>query len=239
MRLFGSDNLRATGNGLNNLITGNSGDNIIEGGAGNDTLWGKGGANAFYFAEMGSANQDYIGDFSATDTIRIEKTIFQGLDANGDGIIDASAFEVSNNWRGGGATGSGPEIVYNKATGYLSYDIDGAGSVAAENIAFLGKNLDFVDASHILLGTNADQTLSASSGSSILVGSWGNDTLYGASGNTSGSLIGGDGNDTYYVYSDGTNVVEQPGQGLDNRSYDPYQLHARQQCREPRPRNRS
>ncbi len=34
---------------------------------------GKGGANAFYFAERGAANQDNIWDFSSSDTVRIER----------------------------------------------------------------------------------------------------------------------------------------------------------------------
>ncbi len=213
LRLVGTADLRGTGNELNNLITGNSGNNVIAGGAGNDSLWGKGGANSFYFAEMGSANQDYIWDYTASDKIRLEKTAFQGLDTDNNGVIDSPAFLVTNSWNGDGATGSAPQIIYNKSTGFIIYDADGAGAGAGENIVFVGKNLDNVDASHILLGTNANQTLTGDAADNTLVGSWGNDTLNGGEG--ADTMVGGDGDDTYYVDNAGDVVTELAGEGTD------------------------
>ena len=148
LRLTGTDNINATGNALNNFITGNGANNVISGGAGNDTLYGKGGADVFHFAEMGAANRDTILDFDANDKIALDRNVFAGLDADNDGQIDAGHFVVTNAWRGNGATGTGPQVIYNKATGMVSYDDDGAGGHAGQDIAFIGKNLSFVDASH-------------------------------------------------------------------------------------------
>jgi Ca2+-binding RTX toxin-like protein len=148
LRLTGLDNINATGNALNNFITGNGANNVIAGGAGNDSLYGKGGADVFHFAEMGAANRDTILDFDANDKIALDRNVFSGLDADNDGQIDVGHFIVTSAWRGNGATGTGPQIIYNKGTGMVSYDDDGAGAHAGQDIAYIGKNLSFVDASH-------------------------------------------------------------------------------------------
>ncbi len=102
----------------------------------------------FHFAEMGVANRDSIVDFDANDKIALDRTVFAGLDVNNDGQIDAGHFVVTSAWKTNGATGSGPQIIYNKGTGYVSYDDDGAGAHAGQDIAFIGKNLSFVDVNH-------------------------------------------------------------------------------------------
>lgn len=150
LRLTGKDNVNATGNAQANVITGNAGNNVIAGGVGNDTLWGKGGADTFFFAEMGTANRDNIWDFGADDKIALSKAVFTGLDANKDGEIDAAAFHIATTVKGG-AVGNGPQLVYNTLTGYLSYDDDGAGSHAAQDIAYIGKKLGFFDVHDVLL----------------------------------------------------------------------------------------
>ncbi len=143
--------LTARGNALNNLITGTAGANLIAGGQGNDSLYGKGGADTFYFAEMGAANKDSIWDFDADDKIALSKSVFTGLDANNDGYLDAGSFLVVSKV-GAGATGTKAQIIYNDSTGILSYDPDGAGNKAAEEIAFIGKGAKgFFDAHDILL----------------------------------------------------------------------------------------
>lgn len=150
LRMTGSADISGTGNELGNLITGNAGNNTIAGGAGNDTLWGKGGADTFYFAEMGPTNRDSIMDFGADDKIALSKAVFTGLDKNKDGLIDDAAFHISI-WRGEAGPGTDAQIIYNKATGIVSYDDDGSGSHAAQEIAYIGKNLSFFDAKDILL----------------------------------------------------------------------------------------
>jgi hypothetical protein len=45
-------------------------------------------------------------------------------------------------------------LTYNAATGVLSYDHDGAGKDAAQDIAFVGVNKTFFDHSDILINSS-------------------------------------------------------------------------------------
>ncbi len=141
-----SGDINGTGNALANLITGSAGNNIIAGGAGKDSLYGKGGADTFVFSEFGAANKDSIWDFDQNDKIALSKTAFGALDANDDGQFDAMALNFT-----GKAIGTNAQVIYNKATGNLSYDDDGVGAHAAQDIAFIGKNLAYLSADHFSL----------------------------------------------------------------------------------------
>ncbi|MBE1506631.1 calcium-binding protein [Rhizobium viscosum] len=153
LRMNGSANINGIGNGLANMITGNAGNNIIAGGAGNDSLYGKGGADTFHFNEMGAANKDSIWDFDANDKISLGNA-FTGLDLDNNGMVDAASFEIVNKW-GAVGTKAGPELIYNAASGILSYDADGAGTAhAAQDIAFIGANKAFFDHSDILINSS-------------------------------------------------------------------------------------
>lgn len=146
LRLQGSADLKATGNSLDNLITGNAASNTIAGGLGRDQLYGKGGADTFVFAEMGAANRDSIFDFDADDKIQLSQATFAGLDANGDGFLDPTALSLT-----GKAAGSAAQLIYSGNTGILSYDADGAGGAAAQEIAFIGKKLGFLGIDDFIL----------------------------------------------------------------------------------------
>ncbi|WP_223216571.1 calcium-binding protein [Rhizobium mesosinicum] len=153
LRLNGTANINGTGNGLANTITGNAGNNVIAGGAGNDSLHGKGGADTFHFNEMGAANKDSIWDFDADDKISLGNA-FTGLDLDNNGVVDAASFEIVNKW-GAAGTKAGPELIYNAATGVLSYDADGAGTAhAAQDIAFIGAHKAFFDNADILVNSS-------------------------------------------------------------------------------------
>ncbi|MBB3656542.1 Ca2+-binding RTX toxin-like protein [Rhizobium sp. BK650] len=151
LRLSGSA-IKGIGNGLANMITGNAAANIIAGGAGNDSLYGKGGADTFHFNEMGAANKDSIWDFDADDKISLG-SVFTGLDKNNDGIVDDDAFLVLVK-NGPKVSGDHAVLTYNAATGVLSYDHDGAGKDAAQDIAFVGVNKAFFDHSDILINSS-------------------------------------------------------------------------------------
>jgi Ca2+-binding RTX toxin-like protein len=152
LRLSGTA-INGIGNGLANMITGNAGNNVIAGGSGNDSLYGKGGADTFHFNEMGAANKDSIWDFDANDKISLGAA-FTGLDLDNNGVVDAASFEIVNKW-GAVGTKAGPELIYNAASGILSYDADGAGTAhAAQDIAFVGVNKAFFDHSDILINSS-------------------------------------------------------------------------------------
>jgi hypothetical protein len=99
---------------------------------------------------MGAANKDSVWDFSEDDKIALSQSIFAGLDANGDHILDQSTFVVVSKL-GALATDAGPQIIYNSASGIVSYDADGSGEKAAQDIAFIGANKAFFSYDDVLL----------------------------------------------------------------------------------------
>jgi Ca2+-binding RTX toxin-like protein len=124
--LTGSAAIDGTGNGLDNTITGNGAANTLEGGGGSDRF-------VFATAPDGTSNVDTITDFAAGgDKIVLDDDVFTALTA---GALPAGAFAS-----GSGATAgldADDRLVYNTASGALYYDEDGAGGVAAVQIAVL------------------------------------------------------------------------------------------------------
>jgi len=118
------------GNDSRNILYGYSGNDTIDGGAGNDVLRGIGGNDTFVFSTtLGADNVDRIIDFnSVDDTIQLDSDVFAGLTPGG---LGANQF-VSNNT--GLAEAADQRIVYDSATGNLSFDSDGTG--AAESVLF-------------------------------------------------------------------------------------------------------
>lgn len=137
LTLTGAAAINGTGNALTNVITGNAGSNVLAGGAGHDFLTGGVGADHFLFntALSAATNIDRITDFNApADTIRLENAIFTMLTA---GALAGSAFV-----RAAASLDAQDRIIYNPATGALSYDADGLGGAAAIRFATLAPNLN-------------------------------------------------------------------------------------------------
>jgi Ca2+-binding RTX toxin-like protein len=124
--------IHLTGNALVQSIIGNAGANVIDGAAGSDTLEGLGGADTFVFdtALSAATNIDSILDFThGTDKIELDHAIFTALAAANP--LPAAAFTT------GAPTNASQHIIYNTATGALSYDDDGSGAHAAIQFAIL------------------------------------------------------------------------------------------------------
>ncbi len=147
----GTASIRISGNSLDNTIIGNrgnntvkagAGDDAVDGGYGNDSLSGGAGDDKFIFSsKLGSdktdrkVNFDKITDFtSKDDTIELDNKIFKKLGKAGD--LKSSFFTVGTE-----AKDKNDYLIYNKATGVLSYDADGSGSKAAVEFAQLKKGL--------------------------------------------------------------------------------------------------
>jgi Ca2+-binding RTX toxin-like protein len=128
--------------GANTLLSG-AGNDLLAGGLGNDTLIGGSGQDTFAFnSTLGAGNIDTITDFNvADDTIRLSKGIFTTLTT--PGVLAAEAFKILGN---GGVEDGSDHLLYNTATGSLSYDADGSGAGAAVQIAILGTGLAMTNA---------------------------------------------------------------------------------------------
>ena len=123
-----------TGNSSSNTLTGIGGGDFLNGGLGNDTLSGGAGADIYIFdtALNSATNKDTITDFVvADDTIWLENAIFTQLTATG--LLAAALFKNLSL----AAIDADDRIIYDQATGTLSYDSDGSGAAAAVQFAVL------------------------------------------------------------------------------------------------------
>lgn len=129
--LLGTQATSAVGNALDNWLVANNIGNTLNGGAGNDTLIGGlgtdtliGGAgnDIFMFVSALNGAVDTISDFLVgADTIALSAEVFAGLTID----QNSNVFDF---------------ISYNKQTGVLSYDADGAGGADAIDFANIGAN---------------------------------------------------------------------------------------------------
>lgn len=122
----GADTL--TGNGENDVMNAGAGNDVLIGGAGADKLTGGAGADQFVFNAPGEGG-DTIKDFHAGEDHLVLSSSAFGLSgplSEGHGFVTGS-----------GATGPGATLIYDPATGVLSFDADGAGGAAATLLATL------------------------------------------------------------------------------------------------------
>jgi len=146
LTLTGSGNLNGGGNDLANVLTGNTGankldgrggDDTLAGGFGNDTLVGGEGSDSFLFntALNATSNVDRIVDFSVVDdTILLDNAVFTALTTLG--TLDDAAFHI-----GTAAHDADDRIVYDPATGNLTYDSNGNAAGGVFQFAALATGL--------------------------------------------------------------------------------------------------
>ncbi|MCD1585912.1 M10 family metallopeptidase C-terminal domain-containing protein [Halomonas sp. IOP_14] len=111
----------------NDSLLGGAGNDILRGGLGNDSLWGHAGADVFRFdSEInGLPNIDQILDFTVNeDQIQLEDSVFTALGSTGP--LAQDAFQIGTT-----AEDADDRILYDSATGHLSYDPDGNGAMTA------------------------------------------------------------------------------------------------------------
>ena len=112
-------------------MDGGIGNDTLFGGAGNDKLTGGLNNDFFVFntAPNASTNRDVVTDFNhVADTFRLENAVFTKLGA-GVHALSPAFFRA-----GAAALDANDFIVYNQATGILSYDVNG--NAAGGAIAF-------------------------------------------------------------------------------------------------------
>ena len=124
-----------TGTSSADNLTGSAGNDKIYGKAGNDVLTGGAGADTFVFdTALGSSNVDTIKDFTpGVDKIELSSKVFTALWVQ---ELGTDVFRVGTK-----ALDHNDHIIYDQATGTLSYDADGSGSIAAVQFAKVAAGL--------------------------------------------------------------------------------------------------
>ena len=134
------DSNEPNGGAGNDRISGGTGNDTINGGIGTDMLTGGNGRDIFFFnsafSKLSLTNIDEIKDFSVLDdTIQLENAVFTELAPFG-GTLSTEAFFI-----GAAAHDRDDRIIYDSATGSLTYDADGNGSGQAMEFAVLTTGL--------------------------------------------------------------------------------------------------
>ena len=138
----GTGVLTGIGNDTNNAIFGNDYNNTLNGGLGNDTLNGGQGNDTYVFnTALSSNNVDSI-NYSDSDRIALEDSIFIKL----KGDTDLS----DNIVNGSGALDGNDYLIYNPLTGALSYDSNGIVSGELIQFAWIDHGLT-IDSSDFIL----------------------------------------------------------------------------------------
>jgi Ca2+-binding RTX toxin-like protein len=130
------------GNG-NDAITGLAGNDTLIGGLGNDTLTGGAGRDTFRFDTLpnSSSNVDILIDFTPKqDFFEFSQAIFSGLSTREIGAtISSSEFRFGAGIEA--ASTASQHFIYNTTNGFLYYDSDGVGGVAAVQVAVVGLTI--------------------------------------------------------------------------------------------------
>jgi trimeric autotransporter adhesin len=130
---------RGVGNALDNVIQGNAANNNLNGGNGSDTLTGGAGTDQFVLAH-GNTGVDTITDFvRGTDQIVLSGFDFSSLEDGYTLVID------------GGPVDELATLLYNTATGVLSFDEDGTGAGAAISMALFSTKPVLTTSDFILI----------------------------------------------------------------------------------------
>jgi Ca2+-binding RTX toxin-like protein len=153
LTLTGTGNLSATGNNTANILTGNDGNNSLNGGKGNDRLigglgndkligkagadvltGGSGGDSFVFDVKPDNTSVDKIRDFSsaAGDKLMLDHSIFAELSLSG--------FSDENFVLGRKALEADDKLIYDQASGILSYDADGSAAGVAIHVADLDNS---------------------------------------------------------------------------------------------------
>ena len=138
----GAGNDTLIGAAGNDVLIGGSGNDRLRGDAGNDVLYlaGIGGDSAsggtgndrFVFGEVRAGKQDVLTDFTSADELAFARAVFPTLGATGP--VAAAMFLGEPNPVPHTAS---QHLLYDTATGVLSYDSDGDGAAVAVVLAVL------------------------------------------------------------------------------------------------------
>lgn len=139
-------NDRVDGRAGADLLIGGSGNDTLIGGAGLDRLIGGAGNDRFVFnSPLSVANRDTINDFNhVADTFELENAVMTRIGGQGR-TLNPDYF-----WNGARAHDASDHIIYNHATGYLSYDSNGNAAGGVTVLALL-VNKPLLDAGDFIV----------------------------------------------------------------------------------------
>ncbi len=236
LRLQGSDNINATGNGSTNFLAGNAGANRLDGGGGFDSLMGGAGDDTYVVGNLSAYIYEYAGGGLDTVESSIGFTLtdeVENLTLTGTSAINATGNTLANVLTGNSAKnlltgGEGNDTLDGGAandtmvgsTGDDVYVVDSSTDVITEAA---GEGTDTVRSSITLtLGAHLENLTLTGTGAinangnalnNVLAGNSANNTLNGGAG--ADTLVGGGGNDVYVVDVATDVVIEAIGEGTD------------------------
>lgn len=202
----------------NDIINGKAKGDFIYGKGGNDTLTGGTSWDKFVFDTALDGTVDTITDFKpGADTIWLDTTIFTKLGSATSGGRDLdSGYLVT----GTAAKDANDYIIYDKASGKLSYDADGSGSGAAKVFAKVTPGLDlsssdftvFKGASSTTTASSSTTTTSSTSTGTTTTKSTSSASTSEPASSTGKTLVGGNQRDTL-IGTDGNDVIDGKAKG--------------------------
>jgi trimeric autotransporter adhesin len=236
LRLQGSGNINATGNGSTNFLAGNAGANRLDGGGGFDSLMGGAGDDTYVVGNLSAYVYEYAGGGLDTVESSIGFTLpdeVENLTLTGTSTINATGNILANVLTGNSAKnlltgGAGNDTLDGGAandtmvggTGDDVYLVDSIADVVTEAA---GEGTDTVRSSiSLTLAANLENLTLTGTGAinatgnvlnNVLTGNSANNTLNGGAG--ADTLVGGGGNDVYVVDVATDVVIEAIGEGTD------------------------
>ena len=146
----GSDKLLGT-DGADQIL-GNAGADYLYGRGGADQLAGGAGKDKFVFDSAFDGNIDEVLDFNpAEDVFYLDNAVFTKL-TGGSPSSPRKIFGTNlEDGAGARANDANDYIIYDKTTGYLSYDADGNGAGGAITFAHLQPGLDLAAANFFVI----------------------------------------------------------------------------------------
>jgi serralysin len=128
----------------NDSLRGQDGHDRLNGGSGHDILSGGAGRDRFDFTSFLSVNNadTVLGFNTVDDTIALKKTVYTAVGST----LTAPEFHI-----GASAHDRSDRVIYNSATGNLSYDADGTGASIAVRFATLDKGLALSFADFVII----------------------------------------------------------------------------------------
>ena len=131
------------GNAAVNTLDGDAGDDVLNGRGGSDVLIGGAGRDSFVFDAALDGSIDTLQDFATgADRILLDDAVFAGLALGG---LSAGQLRL-----GAAATTAEDRLIYDQATGALSFDADGNGAGGQVQFAVL-TGLPSLSASEFLV----------------------------------------------------------------------------------------